>query len=274
MMHPNDKTPFNIHIAASDKDTIAEYKNNKDATKIFTDGSSNNGKVGASAVLYINDVQITTLRFHLGPATEHTVFEAELVGMILAAQLLTIHDIFPLPVSIFVDNQAAIIAGERPSSKPGHYLSVEFRKLLHELQEKHGLSSRDISVQWIAGHKDVLGNEEADREAKKAAVDKNSATPIALLPKILQKRLPISTLALKQKHKEDLNSRWKKTWSKSPRHNHLVRIDDSTPSKKYLKATGFMPKSRSGVLFQLRTGHIVLNKHLHRINKSDSPNCL
>ena len=61
MTHPNDKTPFNIHIAASDKDAIAEYKNNKDATKIFTDGSSNNGKVGASAVLYINDVQITTL---------------------------------------------------------------------------------------------------------------------------------------------------------------------------------------------------------------------
>ena len=187
MMHPNDKTPFTMHIVALDKDAIAEYKNNKDATEIFTDSSSNNGKVGASAVLYINDVQITMLQYHLGPATEHTVFEAELVGMILAAQLLTMHNIFPLPVSIFVDNQAAIIAGERPSSKLGHYLSVEFRKLLHELQEKHGLSSRDISVQWIAGHKNVLGNKEADREAKRAAVDKDSTTPVALLPKILQK---------------------------------------------------------------------------------------
>ena len=55
MSHPNAKTPFTIHIAASDKDAIAEYKRNKDTTKIFTDGSSTNRKVGASAVLYIND---------------------------------------------------------------------------------------------------------------------------------------------------------------------------------------------------------------------------
>ena len=65
-----------------------------------------------------------------------------------------------------MDNQAAIIAGERPTSKPGHYLSVEFRKLLQDLHEKYGLSKRDISVRWIVGHKDILGNEEADREAK------------------------------------------------------------------------------------------------------------
>ena len=213
------------------------------------------------------------LQYHLGLAAEHIVFKAKLVDMILAAQLLTMHNIFPLPASIFVDNQAAIIAGERPSSKPGHYLSIEFRKLLHELQEKHGLLSCDISVWWIAGHKDVLGNEEADREAKRAAIDKDSTTPVALLLKILQKRLPINTSALKQKHKEDLNSRWKKTWSKSPWHDHLARINNSAPSKKYLKATGFMPKSCSSILFQLHTGHIVLNKHLHRINKSESPNC-
>ena len=47
-----------------------------------------------------------------------------------------------------------------------------------------------------------------------------------------------------------------------------------TPSKKYLKATGFLPKSRSGVLFQLHSGHIALNKHLYRIKRSDTPNCL
>ena len=62
--------------------------------------------------------------------------------------------------------------------------------------------------------------------------------------------------------------------NKSKHYGHLARINDSAPSKKYLKATGFLPKSRSGVLFQLRSGHIALNKHLHRINWSDTPNCL
>lgn len=82
----------------------------------------------------------------MGPSTEHTVFEAELVGLILAGQILSMHNMFLLPVSIFVDNQAAIIAGERPSSKPGHYLSAEFRKLLYDLQERHRLMKDDISV--------------------------------------------------------------------------------------------------------------------------------
>ena len=36
----------------------------------------------------------------------------------------------------------------------------------------------------------------------------------------------------------------------------------------------YMSKLRSGTLFQLRSGHIVLNKHLYRIKRSDTPNCL
>ena len=69
--------------------------------KIFTDGSSMNGKVGASAVLYVNDRQIVKLRYHLGAASKHMVFEAKLVGMILAAHLLATNQAVLLPVSIF-----------------------------------------------------------------------------------------------------------------------------------------------------------------------------
>ena len=273
-LHPGCSPPFYKSIASNDKEAIEDFKKNRDETKVFTDGSSTDGKVGASAVLYVNDTKVATLRFHLGAASEHTIFEAELVGMIMATHLVSTVDNLPLPASIFVDNQAAILAGERPTSKPGHYLSVKFREIVQEVHDRLKLSKNDISVRWIVGHRNIRGNEEADKEAKKAATDENSMSPVDQLPAILKARLPISTSALKQKHREDLLTSWKASWSKSKRYSHLARIDSSTLSKKYLKATGFLPKSRSGVLFQLRSGHIALNKHLYRIKCSDTPNCL
>ena len=192
----------------------------------------------------------------------------------MAAHLISTVDGLPLPASIFVDNQAAILAGERPTSKPGHYLSISFREIVQEVHDRLKLSKNDISVRWIVGHRNIRGNEEADKEAKRAATDEKSMSPADQLPNILKARLPISTSALKQKHREDLLTSWKTSWSKSKRYSHLARIDNSAPSKKYLKATGFLPKSRSGVLFQLRSGHIALNKHLYRIKCSNTPNCL
>ena len=260
-LHPNAIFPFSISIAPNDKaSAIEDYKKNTNITKIFTDGSSTNRKVGASAVLYINNRQVAKLQYHLGAASKHTVFKAKLLGMILAAHLLATNQAAPLPASIFVDNQAAILAGEQPLSKPGHYLSIKFREIMQEVFEQCNLSKCDITIHWIVGHRNIQGNEEADREAKRAATDKNSLTPIDQLPMALHMKLPISTSALKQEHRKDLKKKWQKTWEKSKCHTHITTINSMTPSKKYLKATRFMPKSRSGVIFQLCSGHIALNK--------------
>ncbi|KAG2129734.1 hypothetical protein DEU56DRAFT_741184 [Suillus clintonianus] len=45
------------------------------------------------------------------------------------------------------------------------------------------------------------------------------------------------------------------------------------PSANYLKLTNGLPKRQSSIYIQLRTRHIPLNYHLHRINKSESPHC-
>ncbi|KIM58238.1 hypothetical protein SCLCIDRAFT_128639 [Scleroderma citrinum Foug A] len=39
-------------------------------------------------------------------------------------------------------------------------------------------------------------------------------------------------------------------------------------------AIGYLPKSQAGTMYQLHSGHITLNKHLHHINSSDTPLCL
>ena len=70
-----------------------------------------------------------------------------------------------------------IRSGAHPTVKPGHYLLLCFRKLVRHLQEKKDLDNTSISLNWIAGHADIKGNELADREAKLAALRRDKASP-------------------------------------------------------------------------------------------------
>lgn len=60
----------------------------------------------------------------------------------------------------------------------------------------------------------------------------------------------------------------------SPRYKHLHEIDATAPSKHFSKLIEKLPRRHSSLLFQLRSGHAPLNKHLHRIAKVPSPICL
>jgi len=51
---------------------------------VFSDGSGKDGQIGATAVLFRDGVQCSSLRKHLKSQEHHTVFEAELLGLLLA----------------------------------------------------------------------------------------------------------------------------------------------------------------------------------------------
>lgn len=103
-LHPNDmetidtvrlppgwRAPFPVEIA-SDKDA-ASVKEDLWATRpghrIYTDGSDYEDGVGALVVLYRPGVaEPIVLRYHLGPSLRHTVYEAEIIGLILGIFLL------------------------------------------------------------------------------------------------------------------------------------------------------------------------------------------
>ena len=55
---------------------------------MYSDGSGIDGQVGEAAVLFRRNREPKVLRFHLGTATDHTVYEAELIGLMLALHLL------------------------------------------------------------------------------------------------------------------------------------------------------------------------------------------
>ena len=59
----------------------------------------------------------------------------------------------------------------------------------------------------------------------------------------------------------------------SPRNTHLQSIDPSAPSKHFANITAKLPRHHSSLLFQLRSGHAPLNKHLFRIARSQTATC-
>ena len=67
---------------------LAVLTNDTVPVHVYRDGSGFEGRIGASALLYINDCLARLLRFYLGTAQEHTVYKAEGVGLILGLHLL------------------------------------------------------------------------------------------------------------------------------------------------------------------------------------------
>ena len=102
------------------------------SVKIYADGSSIDGGVGVAAVLFVNDTAWQSLQHYLGSEKHHTVYEAELVGLILAAALLQQLE-FLEDLSIAIDNQAAIKATTNHCSAHGQQLTGFFLNQMTEI---------------------------------------------------------------------------------------------------------------------------------------------
>ncbi|KAG2130393.1 hypothetical protein DEU56DRAFT_707154, partial [Suillus clintonianus] len=120
----------------------------------------------------------------LGTDKEHTVYEAETVGLTLAAKLISTEHHLSFPLSISIDNQAALKSGENAYTMSGSYLGERFRRMMLKLSKDH--PDYDVTLRWVPGHEGVHGNEEADKAAKKAAEGPTSNSPPALLPRYLK----------------------------------------------------------------------------------------
>jgi len=202
---------------------------------IYTDSSCYKDKVGALAVLYINRLETESLKHQLGMKQEHTVFEAELVGILLGTHLAKCHLTAQTPINFSINNQATIKAMQKNKLQPAQYLIDEIHRstkyllqLLDEernqeirLRSMRACSSDDppnspISFTWIAGHMDSIGNERADTLAKDAS--ENGSSPKTKLPPFLQKQLPLSVSAIKQMIQEEIKINCKWWWIESPRY--------------------------------------------------------
>ena len=88
------------------------------------------------------------------------VYEAELVGLTLAAPLLQQLN-FLEDTTIAIDNQAAIKATASHKSGPGQQLIDLLHNSMSGIAKQH--RGAPIKIYWIPGHKGIPGNEEVDK---------------------------------------------------------------------------------------------------------------
>lgn len=237
----------------------------------FADGSGYKGGIGAAAILYKGGEEVDAVRLSLGSEDDHEVYEAECAGLILTLHLARKQAVVG-KLSIWIDNTAAITATNTATPGPSHYLLDHFHSVLTELRAKHpGIK---IIISWVPGHMGYAGNERADSEAKKAAMGQTSYR--SYLPSQLQQPLPRSRTSVVRVFAKELGYRHSEIWNKSPRYEKFQAINASNAtmaSRGYWKLLRELPRKLLTILTQLRMGHIPLQRHLHRIRRTETDVC-
>jgi ribonuclease HI len=251
-------------ISKTREESVTAEENDTPDFKIFTDGSGYNGRTGAAAILFKKGTPqaIRSLTYHLGDLAEHSILEAELVGILLAAWLLrTTPGSARFSFSIYTDSQTSIrFLGKRYTGSSSYIIDA-FRNMV----------DTPFKVNWISGHSDVRGNMKADDLAILAAQGRSS--PAADLPPLLRKPLPLNADAEKRIYDHEIRAMWKENWLKSPRRPRMEKIDKSFPFTNFRKLLRGHSRAQSSLLIQIRSGHIPLNAHLYKLNCVDSDKC-
>ena len=144
-----------------------EQVNDPNTLCIYTDGSGIAEHIGAA--VYSPTTQSTDHEY-LGRHDTTNVYSAELTGIHPAMNMAERSPTHFLKCAIYVDSQSSIQAVNKPKQQSGQYIIANIYHRLDEIKQQRP----DLSFQigWVPGHMDILGNEKADEEAKKAAKEK------------------------------------------------------------------------------------------------------
>jgi ribonuclease HI len=193
---PDAPRLYAIEIAASREESKEDEAANAADIRIYTDGSGTEGKAGAAAALYRKGGRTKVLGYHLGPLAKHTTYEAEAVGVLLGLELLG-RERDARKATIFLDNQGVIQAVGNTHARSGQHILGHIHGKANKLAEPTRRRCKtDLTITWVSGHDGVEGNEKADVEAKKAAL--NDSSQMSGLPPLLEADPLLHSLAAAQ----------------------------------------------------------------------------
>jgi ribonuclease HI len=156
---------FTTFIAKSREVSISYERNDTADYKAYSDGSGQEEGIGASAVLYRKGFvrPVKTIQAYMGTKTKHNTYEAEVAGALLATWIIrNTPETIGKTVSLYIDNQATVMALAGSKTKAGQYL------INSTVTAANGLPC-NLTIRWISSHSEVRGNEAADKLAKEAA---------------------------------------------------------------------------------------------------------
>ena len=216
--------------------------------QIFTDGSliKSQQTVLVGSAMYVLPSK-ERYRWKLG--TEHSILAAELYailkGVNYAMKSLS-------QTVIFTDNRSALclIADQKPKS---------YKQIVYAIHNNILLAPQGkIKFHWVPAHTGILGNEQADKDAKTAAV--SDTQPVDLPMDLKEFKSEITTKSW---------THWQQKWNSLRPKYHLGTVKKSV-SRDSLYNTS---RKYETIFSQLRLGLTSLNKYLFRIGREDSPEC-
>ena len=142
------KNPFAINIPKDRDSSIREAANAEEEVQVFLDGSAMEGKVGAAAVLLKAGKPICILHLYLGSEDKHTVYKAELMGILLGLHLIGTERKNSTTFALGSDNQAAIKAFQSNLRSPGHHLTREALHLAHQIHQRKRITKYTLTIRW------------------------------------------------------------------------------------------------------------------------------
>lgn len=208
---------------------------------VYTDGSQIEGQVNVGAGIYCKLFSI-----YKAVGKFKTAYDGEIEAIYVALHQLTCHLEKFDNVVILSDSQAAIqsIASlENTSTEISNCKTI-----IQNLQN----ANKTVVLQWIPGHCQIFGNDQADALAKKATSilqTQKEYTSYTSVKRYIRK-------VYNDHHVKQLTNRTsQKQWNTS-----LLDLPD-------------WPRRNSVALFRLHTGHDCLAKHLHRFGMAETPFC-
>lgn len=249
-------------------------------TCVYKDGSGIHEHVGAAAVVLSNQGSMSSPVLHkraqyMGTDAQSTVYAAELQGMLLALEIIIANSNMLFHYfTIFTDNQSALKTLRNPGNTSGQSILVELLQTLDQTTTA-GLT---IHFRWIPAHRDIPGNEAADRAAKEAAnsgtttINTSDHDPCPSPDNDTNNTIRTLLTTAKRTIDTALHQDWEFAWANA-KHGRALHDLGRKPDKKTLQLYKTLPQPISSIITQMRTGKIGLNAYLHGIDKADTSQC-
>jgi ribonuclease HI len=190
-------------------------------------------------VLYHQDVEVKT---GLGGGAE--VYDAEMAGLMMGAKAackLAKRKNSANHIFLFADNTSAVQSIFDPKPGPSQLYAIKTHRHLTRFLDSH--PNNQVTIAWCPGHKNIRGNERADKLAKEAR------------DRACEAHVAHTTSHARRKAKAATGATWRREWRSTQKTGGYATANHIPPSSSPSKTFTRTPREVFGRLVQCRTNH-------------------